>query len=198
MRAVPRLIVLAAILLAVAAPAAAAGAEIELSADGFEPEHLEVDAGETILWRNTSEQTRTIVAGDGTWGSGELAPGETFSLALRVAGTHEVTTEDGEATGTVEVSAAPSDDTEAEDGPDPHAEAEDGADLQAEADPHAEAEDGAELPETGLALPALGAGAVGLLGGGVLTLRRAHALAREHAIARGIAAARGAGPIRHI
>jgi plastocyanin len=46
---------------------------------GFRPADLVVDAGTTVVWRNTGSMTHTITANDGTFDSGPLAPGATWT-----------------------------------------------------------------------------------------------------------------------
>lgn len=79
----------------------AAAAEVRLTESGFEPGEATVAAGETIVWMNSSNRTATIVGPDGAWDSGPLAPGETFSIALRQEGTVRYATLDGLATGSL-------------------------------------------------------------------------------------------------
>ena len=58
---------------------------------GFKPDDLKVEEGTTVVWRNNGTTLHTVTADDGTFDSGELAPGETFtytferSVALRYA-----------------------------------------------------------------------------------------------------------------
>ena len=94
------------ILVVAAAPALAA--TVRLTDSGFEPRETTIAPGETVVWTNATEQRVTIVGTDGSWDSGPLGPGETFSVQLRQPGTIGFRTQDGTATGTIRVAAAAS------------------------------------------------------------------------------------------
>ena len=53
----------------------------------FEPALLEVDAGTTVTWTNTGNAPHTATADDGTFDSGQLENGDTFSHTFDTAGT---------------------------------------------------------------------------------------------------------------
>jgi len=96
-------------LLAVAVLASPAlAANIRLTDSGFSPSESTISAGETVVWTNGTESTQTIVGADGTWDSGPLGPGETFSVQLRQPGTIAFRTSNGTATGSIRVAAAAS------------------------------------------------------------------------------------------
>ena len=155
-RTLPRLraAVLAALplLILVAAAAPALAATVRLTDSGFEPRELTIAPGETVVWTNATEQRQTIVGTDGSWDSGPLGPGETFSVQLRQPGTIGFRTEGGTASGTVRVAAAAS--TAQVPG--------------AEIDPSEPA-----LPRTGLPVLTLAAAGALLVLAGVLFVRRA-------------------------
>jgi plastocyanin len=46
---------------------------------GFRPADLVVDVGTTVMWRNTGEMAHTVTANDGSFDSGNVAPGGTWS-----------------------------------------------------------------------------------------------------------------------
>lgn len=140
--------VLAAVTAVVLAPtSAAAQPEVRLDADGFSPQEVRVVAGEAVVWRNDTDEAQTITADDGSWDSGPLRPGESFSVTLHREGTVAYGTADAAHAGAVVVEAV----AEPAGGPDPAAPA---------------------LPRTGLPLVAAGLAAAGLLGlGGVLLVR---------------------------
>lgn len=124
--------------------------EVTLDDDGFAPAELTVAPGETIVWTNASSAEHTVLAEDGTWDSGPLEPGDTFSITLRREGSYPYGTGDGTHTATIVVSA------EAED---PGA---------------APAEDAPVTPVTGVPVLLLGgASALLLLAGSTLVLRGA-------------------------
>lgn len=140
-----------ALLTVFAAPALAAN--VRLTDNGFEPRDSKVQPGETVVWTNATEGRQTITGADGSWDSGPLGPGETFSVQLRQPGTITFRTADGSATGTVVVVAAAP-----------------GATPAPGLDPAAPA-----LPRTGLPLLWLGALGLALVLAGAFAVRRADA-----------------------
>lgn len=88
------------------APAAAA-ADLTLTDEGFHPASVEVAPGEDVVWVNDSLGERTIVGQDGSWDSGPLHPGETFSVSLRAEGRVAYGTVDGAHVGQLVVRAVP-------------------------------------------------------------------------------------------
>ena len=53
----------------------------------FNPATLSVKAGTTVTWTNTAGQDHTVTAGDGSFDSGHVAAGSTFSHTFAAAGT---------------------------------------------------------------------------------------------------------------
>jgi LPXTG-motif cell wall-anchored protein len=66
------------------APAASAQDEMTVSIQDFffEPDQLTVAPGTTVTWVNDGEQPHTSTADDGTWDSGTLQPGESYSFTF--------------------------------------------------------------------------------------------------------------------
>lgn len=52
----------------------------------FEPESVTIAAGTTVTWRNDSDRPHTVTADDGSFDSGRLDPGETFSFTFAAPG----------------------------------------------------------------------------------------------------------------
>jgi LPXTG-motif cell wall-anchored protein len=151
------LVATVAMLALLALPALAA--EVSLTADGFDPETVEVTTGESIVWVNETDEEQTIV-GDGAlaWDSGPIPPGGSFSVALRDTGRFQYATVDGEFEGTIRVTAA----------------ADEEADEDAEAtDDDAEDTAAAQLPTTGEQTQILLGWALLLVGVGALLVQRA-------------------------
>ncbi len=139
----------------------ALAAEVTLGEDGFVPATVRVETGEDVVWTNATDEEQTIVGEDGTWDSGPLQPGETFSVALRAAGTVRYATADGAAEGSIEVRAAAAAD---------EGQSEDEDDEAVIATP-------AELPQTGQPSAAMIGWASILFGLGLIVLRRAEVVA---------------------
>ena len=53
----------------------------------FDPAAVEIPVGATVTWTNTGAATHTATASDGTFDSGQLAPGASFSHTFTAAGT---------------------------------------------------------------------------------------------------------------
>lgn len=81
-------------LLAVSAFAGAASAHVaakdvavSVIDNAFEPKTITINAGDTIVWTNNGARNHTVTASDGSWDSGRLAPGQTFSRKFDNPGT---------------------------------------------------------------------------------------------------------------
>lgn len=83
------LVSLAMPLLAGSALAAPAAAEIAVDAADFkfEPKVVTVNVGDTVVWTNTGKVPHTVTASDGSWDSGRLEPGKSFSHTFDSPGT---------------------------------------------------------------------------------------------------------------
>ena len=54
----------------------------------FTPSSLTVSVGDTVTWTNKDTMAHTATADNGTFDSGNLSPGETFSFTFDTAGTY--------------------------------------------------------------------------------------------------------------
>ena len=63
------------------------GAAVSIVDFAFDPAAVEIPVGATVTWTNTGAAPHTATASDGTFDSGELAPGATFSHTFTAAGT---------------------------------------------------------------------------------------------------------------
>jgi plastocyanin len=75
---------------ATAAPSTSpAGYSIDISGFAFNPATITIPAGSTVTWTNSDSATHTITADDGTWDSGAVANGKTYSRTFDTAGTYK-------------------------------------------------------------------------------------------------------------
>jgi plastocyanin len=77
-----------ALVLFAAAPALAGTSIVNVQFQAFGPDHLQVLPGETVEWDNVSERRHTVTADDGSFDSGDLFSGQTFSHLFAAAGTY--------------------------------------------------------------------------------------------------------------
>lgn len=69
-------------------PTAPAGTSVRMAGSRFEPATLTVAPGSTVQWFNDDALPHTVTATDGSWDSGNLAPGGTFQRQVDSAGTY--------------------------------------------------------------------------------------------------------------
>jgi plastocyanin len=62
------------------------GAAVSIVDFAFEPASVEVRSGDTVTWTNTGAAPHTVTADDGSFDSGQLAPGATFSQTFDARG----------------------------------------------------------------------------------------------------------------
>lgn len=81
--------ILLASLLAACAPVATRGGPNAVTIGGFafQPAQLQVKAGTTVTWTNTDLVAHTVTAQDGSFDSGRLERGQSFSHTFTRAGT---------------------------------------------------------------------------------------------------------------
>jgi plastocyanin len=70
-----------------AASAAATGAAVAIKDFSFQPASISVVVGSTVTWTNNDTTGHTVSADDGSFDSGTVAPGATFSHTFDTAGT---------------------------------------------------------------------------------------------------------------
>jgi plastocyanin len=70
-----------------AAPAAG-GATVDISGFAFSPASVTVKVGESVTWTNKDSVPHTVTAADGSFDSGSLAQGASFSFTFQKAGTY--------------------------------------------------------------------------------------------------------------
>ena len=57
-----------------------------LTSTAYAPNPVTIPVGGTVMWTNNDTTSHTATAADGTWNSGTLAPGATFSRTFPTAG----------------------------------------------------------------------------------------------------------------
>jgi plastocyanin len=62
------------------------GAAVSIVDFAFDPASVEVRSGDTVTWTNTGAAPHTVTADDGSFDSGQLAPGATFSQTFDARG----------------------------------------------------------------------------------------------------------------
>ena len=67
-------------------PATATGDAVSISGFAFEPSELQVEAGTEVTWSNDDPEAHTVTADDGSFDSGALDPGATFSTVVDASG----------------------------------------------------------------------------------------------------------------
>jgi plastocyanin len=88
--------------------AAAAGSDVQIIDFGYTPASINVDVGATVVWANVGAALHTVTARDGSFDSGFVSAGGTFSRQFSAAATVEYfCTLHPNMTGTVVVGGAP-------------------------------------------------------------------------------------------
>ena len=85
---------------------AAFAAEVAITDDGPDPERVEVDVREEIMWTNNTDADVELQGEEPNWESGVIAPGATFSIEITQAGTYQYGAADGSFTGQIVVGDA--------------------------------------------------------------------------------------------
>ncbi|MEA2511104.1 MAG: hypothetical protein QOJ59_591 [Thermomicrobiales bacterium] len=64
------------------------GASVDIVDFAFDPSSVTIEAGGTVTWTNVGDAPHTVTSDDGTFDSGELANGDTFSSTFDEPGTY--------------------------------------------------------------------------------------------------------------
>jgi plastocyanin len=86
-RFMPHAVAVVALVLLLAAPASAATSAVQIKSTGFAPATVSINQGDSVKWTNTDTKNHQVVANDGSFASGILAPGKSYSHAFGVGGT---------------------------------------------------------------------------------------------------------------
>ena len=69
-------------------PAPAGALNVSIAKFAFAPATLTVQAGQTVTFSNDDAVAHSSTSDSGAWDSGELAPGQSFSVTLQQPGTY--------------------------------------------------------------------------------------------------------------
>ena len=73
--------------LVLAASASAATSAVQIKSTGFAPATVSINQDDSVKWTNTDTKNHQVVANDGTFASGILAPGKSYTHAFGSGGT---------------------------------------------------------------------------------------------------------------
>ena len=73
--------------LAASSPAVATDQQVTIADFSFDPATVTISVGETVTWTNNGPHNHTVTADDGSFDSGDLAPGDAFANVFDTAGT---------------------------------------------------------------------------------------------------------------
>jgi len=66
--------------------AEAADHSVNISNFAFSPNSITISPGDTVIWTNNDGTAHTVTGNNGSWGSGDLANGQTYSHTFATAG----------------------------------------------------------------------------------------------------------------
>jgi plastocyanin len=87
-RFMPHTVVGLALVLGLAAPAAAATSTVQIKSTGFAPASVTVNENDSVKWTNTDTKNHQVVANNGSFASGVLAPGKSYTHKFASGGTY--------------------------------------------------------------------------------------------------------------
>jgi len=77
----------AALALVLAAPASAATSAVQIKSTGFAPANVSINQNDAVRWTNTDTKNHQVVANNGSFVSGILAPGKSYTHTFTSGGT---------------------------------------------------------------------------------------------------------------
>jgi plastocyanin len=72
-----------------AKPAKPATVNVAIKGMKYTPASVTIKAGDNVVWTNADQRDHTVVAGDGSFSSGNIGPAATFSFAFTKPGKFE-------------------------------------------------------------------------------------------------------------
>ena len=78
----------AALALVLAAPASAATTAVQIKSAGFAPAAVTINENDAVKWTNTDTKNHQVVAINGSFASGILAPGKSYTVTFKNGGTY--------------------------------------------------------------------------------------------------------------
>lgn len=101
------LLAFGALIFAAGAAGADTAKEVSITDTGFGPKTLEAAGGDTVVWTNDGTRIHDVSADDGTFQSGPMSPGQSFTFTFGASGTYVYrSTTDSNLTGSVVVGGA--------------------------------------------------------------------------------------------
>jgi plastocyanin len=64
------------------------GYVVQITPGSFNPRVLQILAGNTVTWINYDESVHTVTADDESFDSGDIKPGQSFSVVVTTPGDH--------------------------------------------------------------------------------------------------------------
>jgi len=61
---------------------------VDIKSLAYKKDHLDVDVGTTVVWRNMDPVQHSVIADDGSFDSGLVDPGKSFAVTFTAAGVH--------------------------------------------------------------------------------------------------------------
>ena len=80
------LFVVVSIALAITPTASAAGHDVGIANFAFSPSSITIAPGDTVTWTNSDGTAHTVTGNNGSWGSGNLADGQTYTHQFNETG----------------------------------------------------------------------------------------------------------------
>lgn len=87
-RYIPHAVAALALALVLAAPASAATSAVQIKSTGFAPASVTINQNDAVKWTNTDTKNHQVVSNNGSFASGILAPGKSYTFTFKNGGTY--------------------------------------------------------------------------------------------------------------